>query len=269
MEHVAFVLKHHLIVDHFPLTLRWSLSSVSGKGFITVATHNFPLSPCWHEAGSGNVAQLVQRHAGRPPRQIWLPGAARDFSLRANFQCRPSYGVHTPPHAIACINIHVHVNDPVVHVGVWWIMEMLKCLVCNVGWVAWLWRSGLSPGKKQPEFLRELPVRQYGYLKKKLFPLMGLAAGLIGLLPNKTLETMLKRPTSKEASQVLLTAMEHTLAPVLSVMVQFCRMLLHACVAKCAWNRGYICHWGHPLLRMPLWCSLYTLYLLACQVELP
>ena len=47
---------------------------------------------------------------------------ARDFLPRANFQCRLSFGVRTPPCAIACITICAHDKDPVVHVRVRWIM---------------------------------------------------------------------------------------------------------------------------------------------------
>ena len=34
----------------------------------------------------GDVAQLVERRTGTPPTQVRFPGAARDFSSRANFQ---------------------------------------------------------------------------------------------------------------------------------------------------------------------------------------
>ena len=54
-----------------------------------------------------------------------------------------------PRCAIACINICVHVKDPVFHVRVLWIMETLKKKkpACTVGWVARLCPSWLSPGK--------------------------------------------------------------------------------------------------------------------------
>ena len=42
--------------------------------------------------------------------QIRFPSAARDFSLRVNFQYRLSYGVRTPPCAIACTYICAHVK---------------------------------------------------------------------------------------------------------------------------------------------------------------
>ena len=72
----------------------------------------------------------------------------RDFSPRVNFQSRLSLTcVRTPPCAIACINIHAHVKNPVVYVRVRWIMEILQHPACTVGWVARLCRSWLSPGK--------------------------------------------------------------------------------------------------------------------------
>ena len=39
-----------------------------------------------------------------------IPSAARDFSPQVQSQCRLSYGVHTPPCAIACIIICVQVE---------------------------------------------------------------------------------------------------------------------------------------------------------------
>ena len=61
-----------------------------------------------------------------PLTQVDFPGAARDFS--------PSHlSVHTllPVSVHPCVQLHafnicVHDKDPVVHVGVWWIMETLK-----------------------------------------------------------------------------------------------------------------------------------------------
>ena len=52
----------------------------------------------------GDVAQLVKRRTGTLLTQVRFPSAARDSSAKANFQCRLSYGVRTPPCAIACIN---------------------------------------------------------------------------------------------------------------------------------------------------------------------
>ena len=62
------------------------------------------------------VARMVERRTVEPLTQVRFPGAARDFSPRVNFQRRLSYGVRTPPCAIACINVCADVKDPVVHV---------------------------------------------------------------------------------------------------------------------------------------------------------
>ena len=53
---------------------------------------------------------MVEHQTVTPPRQVRFPGAARDLSLRVNFQCRFFYG------AIACIYICAHVKDPAVRV---------------------------------------------------------------------------------------------------------------------------------------------------------
>ena len=100
----------------------------------------------------GEVAQIVARQAGIPLGQVRFPGAAKEFSPEVNFQCRLSYGVRTPPCAIACINVCAHVKDPVVNVRVRWILETLKHAACNVGWVARLYRSWLSLGESNPDF---------------------------------------------------------------------------------------------------------------------
>ena len=56
--------------------------------------------------------------------------------------------MHTPPCAIACINI---CKDPVVHVGVWWIMETLTHPACTLGWVVRLSQLAF-PGESNPNF---------------------------------------------------------------------------------------------------------------------
>ena len=62
-----------------------------------------------------------------------------------------SYGVHTTPCAIACINICAHVKGPEVHVKVLWLMETLKPPACTVGWVArLLWLA--FPGESKLKF---------------------------------------------------------------------------------------------------------------------
>ena len=86
----------------------------------------------------GDVAQLVEYRTVTPLTQVRFPGAARDFSPRVNFQCRFSYGVCTPPCAIAYIYTCAHVKDPVVHVRLRWIMETGKHPAYTVGWVAQL-----------------------------------------------------------------------------------------------------------------------------------
>ena len=97
----------------------------------------------------GNVAQLVELRTRTPLTQVRLPGAQGFFffSPRVSFRCRSSYGVRTPSCAIACINICVHVKDPVVHVRVRRIMETLKHPAFTVVLVARLCRSCFFPGK--------------------------------------------------------------------------------------------------------------------------
>ena len=63
------------------------------------------------------ILQFVQCRTGMSLTQVRFPGAARDFSPGVNFQCRLSYCVSTPLCAITCINICVHVRDPVIHIG--------------------------------------------------------------------------------------------------------------------------------------------------------
>ena len=56
--------------------------------------------------------------------------------IESTFSAHSLTYVRTPLCAIACINICAHVKDPVVHVRIWWIMEMLKHPACLLGWVA-------------------------------------------------------------------------------------------------------------------------------------
>ena len=98
----------------------------------------------------GDVVQWVEHWTGTLPTQVRFPGAARDFSPRVNFHCRLSYSVHTPLCAIAYINICAHVQDPVVHVRVWW-MEILKYPACTVGWVVRLSQLAF-PEEGNPNF---------------------------------------------------------------------------------------------------------------------
>ena len=99
--------------------------------------------------------------------QVRFPARARDFPPRVNFQCRLFHGVRTPPCAIACINICVHIKDPVVYVRFRWIMETLKHLACTVGWLARLCRSWLSPGNatRFSHWIKKLEQ----YSRKKFF----------------------------------------------------------------------------------------------------
>ena len=74
----------------------------------------------------GDMAQLVERRTATPLTQVRFPGAARDFFLRVNFQCRLFY---VYPYTPVCKRRHyisAHVKDPVVHVRVRWIMETVK-----------------------------------------------------------------------------------------------------------------------------------------------
>ena len=101
----------------------------------------------------GDVVQLVERRTGTPLRQVQFSGAARDFDLRVNFQCRLSCVCpYTPVGNRACINICAHVKDPVVSVRVRWIMETLKHPARTEGWVARFCRSWLFPWEANPNF---------------------------------------------------------------------------------------------------------------------
>ena len=105
--------------------------------------------PVWNSTSTkgGDEAQLVEHRTGTLPTQVRFPGTPREFSPRVNFQCRLSYGVRTPPCAIACIYLCAHVKDPIVHDKVRWLKETLKHPACTRGWVARLCRSWLSPGR--------------------------------------------------------------------------------------------------------------------------
>ena len=63
--------------------------------------------------------------------------------------------------------ICVHVNDPIAHVRVGWIMETLKHPACTLGWVVRLCQNWLSPGR-QPKFPhRKNPIGTIHLFKKK------------------------------------------------------------------------------------------------------
>ena len=85
----------------------------------------------WHAADAGLIPLCYV--------QVFLP--------ESTFSANSLTCVHTPPCAIACINICAHVTDPVIHVSVRLIMQTLKHPACMVGWLARLCRSWLSPWK--------------------------------------------------------------------------------------------------------------------------
>ena len=132
---------------------------ISGRNITEISVFTFNASvlislfPFMGFPRGWDVAQLAEHRTGTPPTQVRFPGAARNLSPRVNFQRRLSYGVRTPPCAMACINIYAHVEDPVVHVRVRWIMETVNHPACTVGLVARLRRSWLSPGKSSRNFL--------------------------------------------------------------------------------------------------------------------
>ena len=73
----------------------------------------------------GGVAQLVEHWIATLPTRVRFSGAAGDFSptqlsVQTLLQCLYILC------AIVCIYICGQVKDPVVHVGVRWIMETLK-----------------------------------------------------------------------------------------------------------------------------------------------
>ena len=88
--------------------------------------------------------------------------------LPLNFHCRLSYGVCTTP---VCNNMYLHicahVKDPVVHVWVRWIMEILKHPACTIGWAVRLCRSWLSLGKGNSNFPWERSHWDNTVIKKK------------------------------------------------------------------------------------------------------
>ena len=58
------------------------------------------LRPGEERQEGGDVAHLAAHRTGTPMTQVRLPGEAREFSPRVNFQCRLSYGVPTAPSAV-------------------------------------------------------------------------------------------------------------------------------------------------------------------------
>ena len=88
---------------------------------------------------------LVEERTGMLLMQVQFPSVARDFLPESTFSA-DSYSVCTPPCAIACIYLCVHVKDSIVHVRIQWIMETCKHPACTVGWVAQLLQLAF-PGK--------------------------------------------------------------------------------------------------------------------------
>ena len=97
----------------------------------------------WEGRGYNSVGRQTDRHAAdkgstsRCGKGVFLESPFNADSL--------TMFVH-PPCASACINMCAHVNNPVVHVRVRWIMAALKHQVCVLDWVARLSRSWISSG---------------------------------------------------------------------------------------------------------------------------
>ena len=105
------------------------------------------------ELWGGAVAQLAERWANMPLRQVWFPGAARDFSPWVNFQYTLTVSTHTHEHthtscATACIKICAHFKIPLVPS----MHRRLGSMIVTAGF----------PRGKQPKFpMGEIPVGQY------------------------------------------------------------------------------------------------------------
>ena len=112
---------------------------------LKVIPHHPRFSQYQQEWECGSVGRALNRHAADA---CSIPQCSKGFfsqsqlSVHTLLRC-----LCTPPCAIACSNICVHIKDPVVHVRVQWIMETLKHPACTVGWVAQLCCSWLTPGK--------------------------------------------------------------------------------------------------------------------------
>ena len=98
--------------------------------------------------GCSSVGRAPDRHsadAGSIPR--YGKGFISEGQLLVQALLRCPY---TPPCAIACISICVHVRDPVVHVSLRWIIRTLTHPTCTVGLVA---RPAAGfPGESNPNF---------------------------------------------------------------------------------------------------------------------
>ena len=128
------------------------------------------LSP-WDEARSSVVFKRRVRHAVDASLNR-LTGSVRQgiFLPESKFQCGLSFGVPKPRSEIACIYICAHVKDPVVHVGVRWIMETLKHPACIWDWVERLSQLAFS-GEGNPNCPWEKSHWDNTVVKSKFFML--------------------------------------------------------------------------------------------------
>ena len=99
--------------SNYPTAASYRRTAVSGRYLLGIVLLCYP-----HLVTVGMWLSWLEHRTVTPLTQARFPGAARDFSPRVNFQCRPSYVCLYIPCAIACINICAHVKDPVVHVRV-------------------------------------------------------------------------------------------------------------------------------------------------------
>ena len=104
-------------------------------------TPDQPCSYSWDASPCGSAGRASDRHSFDSP---WRQGI---FLPESAFSADSVTCVRTSPCAIACVDICAHVKDPVVHVGVRWIMKTLKHPACTVSLVARLSRSWLSSEK--------------------------------------------------------------------------------------------------------------------------
>ena len=78
--------------------------------------------------GSSSVGRASDRHATGTGS---IPWGGKGFFSQRQLSVQAFYNVYTRPRAIKCINICVHVKDPVVHVSLV-IMETQKYLACTI-----------------------------------------------------------------------------------------------------------------------------------------
>ena len=110
----------------------------------------------------GSVTHLEEHPTGMPLTQVWFPGVARDFFPRVNFQCRLSYGVHTPHvqlHSLTSVRKLKIVSPCQSSVD----YGNAKHPACTIECVAQLRSSLLSPWKATQISHGKIPLGQYGY----------------------------------------------------------------------------------------------------------